>query len=126
MLLYKTDLGFAHFSVKLPTFCHSSLSRNFFGKPPFFIRFKRDSRSPFCEDTATRLLTLQIEGGVNTSVKNNYEKYDEMIDNCELFLRSSHCSYDVILGPVVQVEAETDVSNSFFTMQFSIYYDRQY
>jgi len=95
--------------------------------PSLTIMFVSDMHldGDYLDDTAMRNLTLELQVGVNTS-SNNYEKFDELMDKCELFLRSDFISYDVILGNIVMVEGDKDVDNSFFSIQFSIFYDRQY
>jgi len=77
------------------------------------------------DETATRTLSLSLQGGANTP-SNNYEVFDQLIDDCELFLRSDNCSYDIIVEDIIQVEAEHDTGISFFQIKFSIMYDRQY
>jgi hypothetical protein len=91
------------------------------------IDFSMDSpvTGDFLDNNAIRTLTLMIQGLVNTSY-NDYEIFDDVIENVETFLRSEDCSYEVEIGQVRKIEATQDVSNSFFTIEISILYDRQY
>jgi len=77
------------------------------------------------DDSAIRTLTLVVQGGVSTS-SNNYDKFDEIMNNCELFLRSDNCSYDVTLEEAIQLEGNHDVARSYFSIQFNIRYNRAY
>lgn len=95
--------------------------------PALSIDFMSDVHEDgdFMDDNAVRTITMEVQGAINTSSL-DYDNYDEFVEKVENFLRSSYFSYEAELDEVKKIEANEYVSHSYFSVKFSIRYDRQY
>lgn len=97
--------------------------------PILSVDFIDDSpvEGDYMDDNSMRTIVLSIQGKTNTSSE-NFDDFDNLIDNTIKFLRSSYCTYkdDIDIGQITKLEGDGQIAVSYFTIQISIKYIFEY